>query len=112
MADASDLREEADQAGVIPWRRTSDTVEILLITSRLGDRWIVPKGWIEEGSTPRECARVEALEEAGVRGRLSRRPAGLFRFQRGERVLVVRLYDLEVRTVMDHWPEEDIRRRC
>jgi len=46
-------------------------VEILLVTSRGTRRWIPPKGWPIEGKSPHDAAAQEALEEAGVKGRVS-----------------------------------------
>ncbi|PVD23876.1 hypothetical protein C0Q70_17150 [Pomacea canaliculata] len=47
--------------------------EILLVTShRNPDRWVVPGGGIEPEEEPRIAAMREAMEEAGVRGQISR----------------------------------------
>lgn len=47
--------------------------QILLVTShRNPDRWVVPGGGIEPEEEPRIAAMREAMEEAGVRGQISR----------------------------------------
>jgi 8-oxo-dGTP pyrophosphatase MutT (NUDIX family) len=105
--------EQPEQAGAIPWRWSDRGPEILLITSSGGDRWIVPKGWIEEGSSPAQCAVEEAFEEAGVQGVLSsKKPFGVvgFKSRGGERSIIVFL--LEVHRVYESWPDEDLRRRA
>jgi 8-oxo-dGTP pyrophosphatase MutT (NUDIX family) len=105
--------ETAEQAGAIPWRWSDRGPEILLITSSRGDRWIVPKGWIEAGSSAAECAVEEAFEEAGVRGVLSSdEPLGVvgFKSRRRERANVVFL--LEVLRVHERWPDRGLRRRA
>ena len=99
------------QAGAIPWRWGSSGIEVLLITSSQGSRWIVPKGWIEEGCTSKETARQETYEEAGVEGILSVAPIGSLDFKRGDRVLRVELFTLEVTDVYAHWPEDYRRQR-
>ena len=43
----------------------SDKTQIVLITSSNG-RWIIPKGWPENGKSGAETAALEAWEEAGV----------------------------------------------
>ncbi|MCC7464600.1 MAG: NUDIX domain-containing protein, partial [Gammaproteobacteria bacterium] len=66
----------AQQAGAIPFMRIQDTCAFLVVTSRHSKRWIFPKGRIDPGEEPWEAALREAYEEAGVRGRISRLPAG------------------------------------
>lgn len=102
-----------EQAGAIPWRLGRHGLEILMITSSDGDRWIVPKGSIERGSNPSRCAVQEAYEEAGVRGKLSSGdPFGTVRLKRRRRRIDVAVFLLEVSEVHQHWPERDRRRRA
>jgi len=42
----------------------------LLITSRGTGRWVLPKGWPDGAETGAEAAAREAMEEAGVLGRI------------------------------------------
>src|SRR5438270_65110 len=66
------------QYGALPWRRTPDgALEVLLITTRGTRRWIVPKGWADDGLDPREAAAIEAYEEAGVLGDVNGEPLGM-----------------------------------
>ena len=54
------------KAGTVTFRRTENgSVQILLITSKLGDRWILPMGTIEPGEAPDATAARETREEAG-----------------------------------------------
>ena len=56
------------QSAVIPYRKRPNGLEVLLVTSRKGTRWVLPKGVVEPGMTPAASAAREALEEAGIRG--------------------------------------------
>lgn len=67
------------QAGAICFRTSADSLpEVLLVTSRRNGRWGIPKGRIEAGETARAAAAREAMEEAGVRGRVSSDAIGSF----------------------------------
>ena len=54
------------QAAVIPYRIRKERVEVALVTSSRGKRWILPKGWVDDGERPRDAAIREAEEEAGL----------------------------------------------
>ncbi|MEL6435645.1 MAG: NUDIX hydrolase [Pseudomonadota bacterium] len=61
------------RAGAIPFRFTGSkftSVEVLLITSMTRKRWILPKGMVEADEPHTKTAIREALEEAGVKGKL------------------------------------------
>ena len=109
-------RAERRQVAALPWRRGPDGVEILLVTSRETRRWVTPKGGRMPGLTDSEAAAVEALEEAGVEGRVADQPLGVFRYlkvlkRRAPRWCVVALYPLEVEIVHPSWKEEAERER-
>ena len=105
------------QSGVLPWR-TGDNgeVEILLITSRGGNRWIIPKGWPMPGMSLAESARQEAFEEAGIRGSPTARPIGKILTDKTDllgrtRQLEVLVYAMEVTDELADWPEKAERQR-
>ena len=102
------------QYGVLPWRRTADGVEILLVTTRNTRRWIVPKGWPQDGCTPQQSAAVEAYEEAGVKGAVSEEAIGVFNHKKqmksGDVVTCrIRVYAMEVNKIAADWPEKSER---
>lgn len=99
------------QSAVIPYRVTDGRLEVLLITSRSGRRWIVPKGVIDPGRTAGESATNEAFEEAGVLGQISDAPIGDYEYEKWGGTCRVQLFLLRVETVLDDWPERDARRR-
>lgn len=109
-------RAERRQVAALCWRRGEQGLEILLVTSRETRRWVTPKGGRMPGLTDARAAAVEALEEAGVEGRIADHPIGTFRYlkwlRRGEgRWCVVSLYPLEVTVEHDTWQEQHERTR-
>ncbi len=66
------------QLAALCFRRVpgTDEIEILLITSRDTGRWVIPKGWPMEGRKPHKAAALEALQEAGVSGKVRKTPVG------------------------------------
>lgn len=67
------------QFAALPVMETGGTLHVLLITSRTKQRWIIPKGHPEKGMRPATVALLEAREEAGVAGTISRMPIGRYR---------------------------------
>jgi 8-oxo-dGTP diphosphatase len=54
-------------AGGVVVRRDGPALRYLVVTAKTESRaWVLPKGRIEDGESPRETARREVLEEAGV----------------------------------------------
>jgi 8-oxo-dGTP pyrophosphatase MutT (NUDIX family) len=81
-----------------------------LVTSSTG-RWIVPKGKRKRRERSHACAEREAREEAGVAGRARGRPVAFMR-SASNGPAGVPVYVLEVRQVLDIWPERHVRRRA
>lgn len=111
--------DEADrqQYGAVPWRRTKHgDIEVLLITSRERQRWILPKGWPIKGKSPAQAAAREAFEEAGVIGITHPRPIGSYdyrkRLKSGDEVnCSVTLFGLRVQGTLVDWAESTERKR-
>jgi 8-oxo-dGTP pyrophosphatase MutT (NUDIX family) len=107
--------EVRQQFAALPFRRT-DGVEVLLITSRETRRWIIPKGWPMKGRSPPGTAAREALQEAGIRGRISKTPIGVYSYiKRGlggqKWPCTVHVFPLEVRVEQQNWREREERTR-
>lgn len=101
------------QYAALPYRFT-DGLEILLITSRETGRWLLPKGWPMKAKKAHSAAAREALEEAGVRGRIGKSAIG--RYSYGKRLsngavlaCTVEVYPLAVERQMSRWPEQGQR---
>jgi phosphohistidine phosphatase len=99
------------QSGVIPLRRRKGKVEVLLVTTRSGKRWVVPKGVVEEGLTPAESALREAWEEAGLRGRMGKESVGRFGYSKWQGICTVEVFPLAVHEEASSWPEGGTRLR-
>jgi phosphohistidine phosphatase len=100
-----------EQAAVVPYRMRGGVLEVALITTSDGKRWILPKGWIDAGETAAESALREAEEEAGLRGRVLGRPIGHYRYAKDSGRCAVAVFVMHVTRVLDHWPEDHRRRR-
>ncbi|CAN5750697.1 NUDIX hydrolase [soil metagenome] len=99
------------QAGAIPFRPLpKGGVEVMLITNTVG-KWIVPKGGVDEGHTPRQGAVIECFEEAGVRGTLLPGEVGHYDYEKNGEACRVILYALRVTEVLTDWPEARRRKR-
>ena len=99
------------QAAVIPFRIRHDRVEIALVTTPGGKRWVVPKGSLDEGERSRDAAIRETEEEAGLIGDLERKPLGRYRYTRANEQYEVQVYLMHVTLVLDYWLEARMRRR-
>jgi 8-oxo-dGTP pyrophosphatase MutT (NUDIX family) len=104
------------QVAALPWRKTKDGVEVMLVTSRDTGRWVLPKGWPEFGEQFCEAAAREAGEEAGLKGAISSQEAGRYYYSKslahGDTVRCeVLVYPLEVDDVADKWKEKGQRKR-
>ncbi|MBV9046370.1 MAG: NUDIX hydrolase [Alphaproteobacteria bacterium] len=101
------------QSAALPFRIGEGGLEIMLITSRRTRRWIVPKGWVQDGMTPCTSAAREALEEAGISGDISDRPLGAFHYIKEKQGVGlpcrVALFPLKVTRQRRTWPEKDVR---
>jgi len=103
--------ERVLQAAAIPYRWNGGRLEVALITRRQGDSWIVPKGHVEPGETPRQSARREASEEAGLLGKIGLRPLGTYEYSKGREERVVHVFLLLVTRQLRSWSEDDFRER-
>ncbi|MBL8584704.1 MAG: NUDIX hydrolase [Rhizobiaceae bacterium] len=105
------------QVAALPWRKTSDGVDVMLITSRETGRWVLPKGWPERDEAPCQAAAREAAEEAGLAGSVSSASAGHYVYVKVDRIggddvgCEVWVYPLEVDQLASKWKEQKLRTR-
>lgn len=110
MARTATLRP-IRQSAVIPYRWRGERLQVLLITSRRSGDWIVPKGQLERDMTAQDSAAKEAMEEAGVVGRVGTDPLGSFEYEKWGGLCVVDVFELEVTRELSDWPEKGERSR-
>ncbi|XP_077230628.1 nudix hydrolase 17, mitochondrial-like [Tasmannia lanceolata] len=107
--------------GCIPYRfkiekpctNSSDrALEVLVITSRNGRGNLFPKGGWESDESMIQAAKREAMEEAGVQGRIQPK-LGIWSFKSKSQDIFHEghMFPLLVTEQLDLWPEKDIRQR-
>ena len=108
------MREQPDyyyiQSAVIPFRRITNDVEMLMITSRKKKRWIIPKGIVESPLSPVDSAAKEALEEGGIRGNIYSKAIGNYTYEKWGGTCMAAVFVMEVTEVLEFW-DEDFRDR-
>ncbi len=110
-----DAGESRRQYAALPYRENGD-VEILLVSSRETRRWVLPKGWPMKGRKPHAAAAREALEEAGLIGKIAKEPIGVYsyhkRLKNGASLLCdVTVFPMKVERERKRWLEMDQRTR-
>ena len=109
-------RDVRTQFGAFCWRARKNGHEVLLVTSRRSKRWILPKGWPMDGSTPAEAAMKEAWEEAGVIGKVRPVCLGIYSYHKdldsdSDLPCVVAVFPVKVKSLAKDWPEKTLRKR-
>ncbi len=99
------------QAAALPWRRRDGSLEVLLVTSRRGHRWVLPKGLINPGETPAQAAVREAWEEAGLEGAQPGPGLGHYHCGKWNGRCEVDVFAFEVSGELAEFPEVGLRRR-
>lgn len=98
------------QSGVIPYFFKGGELMVVLIKSRQGKKWIIPKGIIEPDMTPWDSAAKEAMEEAGVDGRVDQENICEYVQDKWGGKCHIKVFLMEVSKLYDSW-DEDFRDR-
>jgi len=103
------------QFAVLPWRRV-ERIEIMLVSSRETGRWVLPKGWPMKGIKPHNTAAREALEEAGILGKVAKSPLGGYSYAKqlengSVQICQVQVFAFEVEQERNSWLEKHERTR-
>ncbi len=96
--------------GVLPYQHSGHGLELIAVTTRRHDRWIVPKGQPEPGRTPEQVALLEAHEEAGLTGRITGH-ALVLPYPRETGSTNLLLYPMLVTRMAPRWLESSQRER-
>ncbi len=103
------------QIGALPVRSDAQgELRVMLMTSRETKRLIVPKGWPMRGRKDHRAAATEALQEAGVIGRIHKKSIGSYiywkRLADRFELCRVKVFLLEVERQLPVWKEREQRR--
>ncbi|MEQ1716266.1 MAG: NUDIX hydrolase [Hyphomicrobium sp.] len=109
--------ESARQVGALPVRQADDGgLMVLLVTSRDTGRWVIPKGWPSKRLTDPNAAAREALQEAGVTGKIKKTAIGTYRYRKIDdsinALVEVSVFLLTVRKEKKNWSEKRERERA
>lgn len=109
-------RNGAAQAAALVWRESAFGLQVLLVTSLTSGRWVLPKGWTENGESMAATAAREALEEAGVTGKVSPSPLGAYAYAKRRKSgkidpVEAEVYLIAAEASAENWPEQHRRRR-
>lgn len=101
------------QFAALPFR-TDNGLQVMLVTSRETRRWVLPKGWPIKGLKPHSVAAREALEEAGLTGKMAKTPIGSYRYIKRMRngaamACEVGVFPMAVEKQRRNWPEREQR---
>jgi 8-oxo-dGTP pyrophosphatase MutT (NUDIX family) len=111
------VMDSLKQVAAMPVRKgNGGGIEILLVTSRETGRWVIPKGWPSRRMKDSAAAAREAKEEAGVTGKIARKPFGIYRYRKldGEisHIVDVSVFLLKVKKERKRWSEQAERQRA
>lgn len=105
------------QVAALPWRIAADgELEVMLVTSRISQRWLLPKGWPMHGKSNSKSAQQEAFEEAGIEGAISKTRVGKFAYRKiaddgSSEPCTVSVFAFKVARELPDWPERNQRQR-
>lgn len=106
-------QEPRVQYAALPFR-AGPQPEIMLVSSRETKRWVLPKGWPMKGRKPHAAAAQEALEEAGLVGKIEKKSIGAYHYvknlRNGAAILCrVEVFPMQVERQRKTWRERDQR---
>ena len=108
-------RKIRKQVAALPVRLDHEGhLRVLLVTSRETQRFIIPKGWPMKGRKDHQAAAIEAREEAGIVGRVHKKPVGSYVYWKRRMdafdLCRVNVFVLEFRHQLPDWREKAQRR--
>ena len=129
-SEAAEISQKARRAATAPLKRSKTlgfrqvaavplrfdergAAQVLLVTSRETQRWVIPKGWPMKDRKPYDAAAQEAFEEAGVIGKIEKKPIGRYAYFKRRAITFdlceVEVFVLAVEKQAKAWPEQSQR---
>ena len=103
------------KVGVIPFSLDGDRIAIMFVTSQKRGRWILPKGNLNPGESHKKGCKREALEEAGLKGKVLKDLPITTLIGKSSATSItqtaVTYYPMLVTQQLDEWPEKSKRER-
>lgn len=99
------------QYGVVPYFKDGNKTRIVMVTSRTHRQWIFPKGGKISDLSKRKSAMQEALEEAGLKGKVDKGAEFTTTIIRNGDKIDLTLYPMQVEKMSDKWDEMHQRKR-
>ena len=103
------------QSGVIAYGDHEGELSVILVTSKDGRRWVLPKGHIEPHLSANESAEKEAFEEGGIEGVVSKVAMGFYDYfkqsNKNSTIYRVSLFPMKILRLLNDWPEAKFRTR-
>jgi 8-oxo-dGTP pyrophosphatase MutT (NUDIX family) len=101
------------QFAALPYRKDGG-LEVMLVSSRETRRWVLPKGWPMKGKKPHTVAAIEALEEAGLLGKIGKKSIGSYHYVKrmpngATLACEVDVFPFRVQKQRKNWRERDQR---
>jgi len=96
--------------GAIPFIKINGEFQLVLVSTKAGNRWIFPKGGPEPDSSYESTALSEATEEAGVEGVLVGDAIAAW-FWRERQCYRIDYWPMEVHLIRTKWEEDSVRKR-
>ncbi len=99
------------QSGAVPFYIIDGKILLLLISNTKGDKWIIPKGFIEQNFKPDASAAREVFEEAGIRGKIFKPALGKYKRKKLSGTYITKVFLFLAEEILDSWPEQSFRKR-
>jgi len=102
------------QVAALPYIFIENEIMVCLITSRERGRWVLPKGWPKTDIKNHLMAKIEAEEEAGLEGEISKTCLATYTYKKKLHMFAtvtcqVEIYPFQVTHQNLRWPEESQR---
>ena len=103
-------------AALVIRRDPTEGLRVMLVTSRGTKRYVAPKGWRMKGRQDHDAAQIEAMQEAGVVGKIRKKPIGFYEYWKRLsdhfELCRVKVFLLEVERQLADWKERGQRQDC